>query len=148
MKLSDTVFQLDNLIVPCLDLIHSLLGDVVHNDLRGYNRGTWLDEGLNTLKTSFVSISFAFVVSLTPEVKIAGLSLSSMLSSSSFVVFLPARRTNTTLSVCMVGVKRHVTVSNSVVPWFPKLQPLGNMKKTHWMIIIVVQTLASCLSED
>lgn len=36
VKLPDTVFQLDNLIVPRLDLIHCLLGDVVHNYLRRY----------------------------------------------------------------------------------------------------------------
>lgn len=53
MKLSDTVFQLDNLIVPCLDLIHSLLGDVVHYDLRWYNRGKELERITIRLKTCF-----------------------------------------------------------------------------------------------
>lgn len=43
----------------------------------------------------FLCIHVAFLASPTPEVKIAGLSLSNMLSSSSFVVFLPAKRTNT-----------------------------------------------------
>lgn len=43
VKLSDAVFQLDNLIVPRLDLIHSLLGDVVHNDLRRHNTRTELN---------------------------------------------------------------------------------------------------------
>lgn len=95
VKLSDAVFQLDNLIVPRLDLIHSLLGDVVHDDLRWCNRRKEIERSGFKLKTCFVCIRVAFVVSLTPEVKIAGLSLSSMLSSSSFVVFLPAKRANT-----------------------------------------------------
>lgn len=51
-------------------------------------RGVQLDENSLTQDVTFV-------VSLTPEVKIAGLSLSNMLSSSSFVVFLPAKRANT-----------------------------------------------------
>lgn len=34
VKLSDAVFQLDDLVVSRLNLIHGLLGDVVHNDLR------------------------------------------------------------------------------------------------------------------
>lgn len=48
MKLPDAVFQLDDLIVPRLDLIHRLLGDVVHNDLRGYDRGRQLQTGTYT----------------------------------------------------------------------------------------------------
>lgn len=47
---------------------------------------------------------FVFFVLLTPEVKIAGLSLSNMLSSSSFVVFLPAIRNNTQSDVSQESV--------------------------------------------
>lgn len=33
VKLPDAVFQLDDLVVPRLNLVHGLLGDVVHDDL-------------------------------------------------------------------------------------------------------------------
>lgn len=35
VKLPDAVLQLDDLVVPRLDLVHGLLRDVVHDDLRG-----------------------------------------------------------------------------------------------------------------
>lgn len=101
VKLSDAVLQLDNLIVPRLDLIHSLLGDVVHDDLRWYNRRRRLPRSRIRLNTCVCSVFIhaACVVSLTPEVNIAGLSLSNMLSSSSFVVFLPAKRAHKRISI-------------------------------------------------
>lgn len=44
VKLPDTIFQLDDLGVPRLYLVHSLLGDVVHYDLRWRNRWRGLRE--------------------------------------------------------------------------------------------------------
>lgn len=92
VKLPDTVFQLDNLIVPRLDLIHRLLGDVVHNYLRRYK----IKEVVTDRCAPTAFFLFCFFVRLTPEVKMAGLSLSNMLSSSSFVVFLPAKKAKRT----------------------------------------------------
>lgn len=83
VKLSDAVFQLDDLVVPRFDLVHGLLGDVVHDDLAVRSK-----EGSREMDLAGRT---ADPPSLTPEVKMAGLSLSSMLSSSSFVVFLPAK---------------------------------------------------------
>lgn len=95
MKLPDAVFQLDNLIVPRLDLIHCLLGDVVHDYLRRYKIKEVVTDRCAPA-AFFMFCFFGFFVRLTPEVKMAGLSLSNMLSSSSFVVFLPAKKAKRT----------------------------------------------------
>lgn len=71
------------------------------------------------------------VAALTPEVKMAGLSLSNMLSSSSFVVFLPAESTSTyrSRSNAFVELLRKGEVSAMMlkIPLFNQLKGLTKL---------------------